>query len=249
MCAICRPSFTVLLPALILMDLFSTDSDKWKRILIYVLTSAIGGGLVAIIQYSYTGKWFEYLSVQSVWDNSLRIPLLPLRSWGSQSTIMLDGVALLVGSASGIYFVITLFQKRLQNMAMIVRLSLAYLAGMTLIVILFRGGSLFSLNRFIFCSPFFFIVATYYLKYLRVNTKTIIVSFFLLVCYWLLFNSFVHIQTFLKYGFLSLVLLLPLLAVHKNQHVRNWSLPFLVAILFWVQLYFCYKYLMGDWVG
>lgn len=248
---LCRPSFTVLLPALILMELFSqVPTGKWKRILIYFIVTVVGSFFVAWIQYAYTGKWFEYFFVQTVWDNYLSIPTLPLRSWGYEAVIMLDGIALLVGAISGIVLLISIIKRKTAELSAVLKLSLAYLGGMSLIVLLFRGGSLFSLNRFLFCSPFFFIVvSTFFRNEMRVKTKTILVVFFLLLCYWLLFGSYVHIQTFLRYGAFSLTLLLILLIKHVHFSVRNWAYYLLSASLFFVQLFFIYKYLTGNWVG
>lgn len=251
LCAVSRPAFTVLLPALILMECFSQNPDgNWKRILIHVLVTFTGGLIVALVQHFYTGKWFEYFSIQSVWDNSLRVPSLPLRSWGSQSTIMLDGIALLITAASGIVFIFLVIKNRIREVPDILKVSLAYLAGMGLIVLLFRGGSLFSLNRFVFCSPFFFVVAVAFLRgAFRLSTMHIVLVFFLLVCYWLLFGSYVHIQTFLKYAALSLVCLAGLLAKHRQVKTRNVGFSLFVSVLFAAQILFIIRYLDGDWVG
>lgn len=248
---ICRPSFTVLLPALILIELFSqVPTGKWKRISIYCIVTVVGSFFVAWIQYVYTGKWFEYFSVQTVWDNHLSIPTLPLRSWGYEAVIMLDGVALLVGAISGIVLLISIMKRKTAELSDVLKLSLAYLGGMSLIVLLFRGGSLFSLNRFIFCCPFFFIVVgAFFRREIRVKTKMILVVFFLLLCYWLLFGSYVHIQTFLRYGALSMALLLVLLIKHPHHSVRNSAFCILYFGLLFVQLFFIYKYLTGNWVG
>ncbi len=251
LCAVSRPAFTVLLPALILMEFFSQNpGSRWKRILVHVLVTFTGGMIVALIQYSYTGKWFEYFSIQSVWDNSLRIPALPLRSWGSQSAIMLDGIALLITAASGIFFIFLVVKNKIREVPDILKVSLAYLAGMGLIVLLFRGGSLFSLNRFVFCSPFFFVVAVAFLRAaFRLSTMHIVLVFFLLVCYWLLFGSYVHIQTFFKYGALSLVCLAGLLVKHRQVKARNVGFSLFICVLFAVQMLFVIRYLHGDWVG
>lgn len=251
LCSICRPSFTVLLPALLVMELFSSDySGKWKRMLIYLVAVMIGGGLVGIIQYVYTGRWFEYFNIQSVWDNELRIPVLPLRSWGAQEVIMLDGAALLIGGISGVILLTAVLKRKASEIPDVLKLSLAYLGGMSLVVLLFRGGSLFSLNRFLFCSPFFFIViGAFWRSRLCISGKTILFLFFLLLCYWLLFASYVHIQTFLKYAALSLGCLLLFCLKHRNDFVRNRSFYLLSVCLFCIQLIFLFKYLDGDWVG
>jgi hypothetical protein len=250
-CVICRPSFTVLFPALILMELFSQNpKGKWKRVLIYFLVILIGSFIVALIQYVGTGKWFEYFSVQSVWDNELRIPTLPLRSWGYEAVIMLDGVALLIGVVSGLVLLQSMITGKTTDMSDVLKLSLAYLGGMSLLVLFFRGGSLFSLNRFIFCSPFFFIVVgTFFKDKMTLKTKTILMIVFVLLCYWLLFGSYVHIQTFLRYGVLSIGLSLVLLIKHTRLSVRKVGFFILCICLFSVQLFFVYKYLTGNWVG
>ena len=251
LCVICRPSCTVLFPALLLMELFSKNpSGKWKRVLIYFTVTLTGSFFVAWIQFTDTGKWFEYFSVQSVWGNYLGIPTLPLRSWGYEAVIMLDGAALLTGVISGVVLLVSIVKRKVTELPDVLKLSLAYLGGMSLIVLLFRGGSLFSLNRFIFCSPFFFIVVgAFFRSEITVRTKTMLIVFFFLLCYWLLFGSYVHIQTFLRYGIFSLTLLPVLLIKHTRLSVRNWAFYILSAGLFFVQLFFVFKYLTGNWVG
>lgn len=251
LCSVSRPSFTVILPALVLMELFSDHAGgKWKRIGAYIIVTALGGLIVAVIQYADTGKWFEYFSVQSVWDNALRFPSLPLRSWNSQSVIMLDGIALLIGAVSGVVLLVAMIRKKAEEMPDILKLSLAYLAGMALIVLFFRGGSLFSLNRFIFCSPFFFVaVVAFWRSSYRFSTAQLVMIFFTLIVYWLLFNSFVHIQTFLKYAAVSAACLCMVLPKHKHMVTATVGYYLLVVVLFSVQIIFLFRYLNGDWVG
>lgn len=251
LCTLSRPSFTVLLPALVLMEFFSSNPvGRWKRMMSYVVVSGIGIVIVGVMQYIDTGRWFEFFSVQSEWDNALRIPTLPLRSWSTLNIVMLDGVALLIGGISGLVFLIALIKKKAGEMPDILKLSLAYLGGMSLLVLLFRGGSLFSLNRFLFCSPFFFIVIqAFWRSKIRYSTKVIAIIFVALLCYWLLFGSYVHIQTFLKYGALALFCTLFILVKHTSEVISKLSFYLMIFGLFFIQLFFVYTYLNGSWVG
>ncbi len=214
LCTLARPSFTVLLPALIIMEWLSeaTIRKKASQIGLYILASGLGIVLVGVSQYYDTGQWFQFFSVQADWGNHLQVPSFPLRSWGGNMITRLDGVALLFGMGAGITLLLFLVKKEIRHKKKLspeVLLSLAYLGGITLSVLLFRGGSLFSLNRFVFASPFILVAMNYYLKQsFQFSIKQLGIILFALVLYWLSFGSYVHIQAFLKFFAVSVYVLL-----------------------------------------
>jgi len=64
--------------------------------------------------------------------------------------------------------------------------SLCYLAGITFIVLIFRGGNLFSLNRFVFAVPFIIVVADCYFKRkISFSKKQLMFTFIIILSFWL----------------------------------------------------------------
>ena len=121
-------------------------------------------------------------------------------------------------------------------------------------VLIFRGGSLFSLNRFVFAVPFIFLVVKYYLDgSFNFSSKQILFIFILFLFYWLLFGSYVHIQAFLKYVLISIYLLLFFLIKIRNKKWSRFYLISFISINFIFQFYFFIHFLMSKgsqgWIG
>ena len=258
-CTLSRPSFTVLIPSLILLELLTYKNFTFfvKRFLSYFSVCLVAILIVAYVQYLSTGKWFEFFSVQQGWGNELQVPSFPLTSWGGNMIVRLDGVAFVFGILSGVLLLLNLLKVKLVSKLRLpneVLLSLSYLGGITLIVLLFRGGSLFSLNRFVFAAPFILIVVNYYLnKDFYFSKKQIFILFISLILYWLFFGSYVHIQAFLKYTLVSIYLLLFFLIKLENRKWNQFYIISFISINFFFQVYFFIHFLMSKgsegWVG
>lgn len=252
LCTLARPSFTILIPALFMMEFLGNENRKQIVIkcLLYCAVSALGIGVVGCIQYQQTGEWFQFFAVQKEWGNYLQIPQFPLRSWGGNMIVRLDGVALLFGASAGILLLLFLFRSKLLQSIHLpkeVILSLAYIAGITASVFLFRGGSLFSLNRFVFAAPFIMIVVNYYLNSdFSFSNKQLGIALFALVLYWLSFASYVHIQAFLKFFAVSLYVLLVLGMKSNIAIVRKTSVFALILINFIFLLVFYIHFLSTE---
>ncbi|MGB0883924.1 MAG: hypothetical protein ACPG4W_05190 [Flavobacteriales bacterium] len=247
-----RPSVSILLPALFIVEFFSSSSIKTKLIksLAYSLTSLFGLFLVGWIQYLDTNEWFKFFEIQKLWGNTLQVPKLPLRSWGGGFMAKIDGIALLIGSISG-FILIFYIKKYVTNRIAVPKVlifSLAYLGGMTLAVLLFRGGSLFSLNRFLFCSPCILVLLYYFQKstYL-IDYKKIMIHFLMLSLFWLLFHSYIHIIVFIQYGLASIYVLL-LLSL-KHCALKTYSIWLLIIINFGFQFLLFSRFINKFWVA
>src|ERR1035437_469568 len=250
-----RPAFTIFIPALIIAELLCEKIDKklFLRILMYIVTTLLGLLLVGLIQHYYTGKWFEFFEVQKGWGNKLQMPSFPLTSWAGGLIVRLDGAALLFGTVAGIimclYILKAKFMQRI-TMPKEVVFSLCYLAGISLTVLFFRGGSLFSLNRFVFVVPFIIIAANFYLtQKITFSNKQMIIAFVLINIFWLSFGSYVHIQEFLKFFALSLYLFLLILFKSYKSIIQKTSLILLIIINTIFQFVFLIRFLNGNWVG
>ncbi len=255
LCTLSRPAFTVLIPAIIISELLCETANLklYLRLGSYVAVVLLGVLVVGLVQYHYTGEWFEFFNAQKGWGNKLQMPGLPLTSWGGGLIVRLDGAAMLFGTTAGIVLVLKIFKVKFLDQIDFpkeVIFSLGYLAGMTLIVLFFRGGSLFSLNRFVFAAPFI-IVATNFFFSLRsdLNNKRMLVAFLLIFCYCLLLGSYVHIVALLKFLLLSLYLFLVLGIKSINQVVSRISMILLTGINFFFQIFFYIRFLQGGWIG
>ena len=250
-----RPAFTIFIPAIIIAELLSETINKKMlyRIALYLLTTLVGLLLVGIIQHHYTGIWFNFFAVQQGWGNKLQVPVLPFTSWAGGLIVRLDGAAMLVGVVAGIIMCTYIFKAKYIRQLIIpkeVIFSLCYIAGITLSVVLFRGGSLFSLNRFVFAVPFIIVAANFYMNQtIAFSIRQLIIGFVLIFTFWLLFGSYVHIQTLLKYLLLSVYLLLLVATKAKNKAVSKVSLLLFITINIVFQLTFFIRFLTGEWVG
>lgn len=253
-CCLTRPSFTILLPALIITVLLQSTSwkVKVKEIAIYFGVASLGILVVGLIQYFYSHEWFQFFSVQKGWGNELQVPKLPLASWGGGFNVRLDGFAFLFCVLVGFSFLYYLIKRTKYSWKISNELtfSISYLIGIALIVLLFRGGSLFSLNRFVFATPFFLLVLHAWLNYKKVfSVKQLILIFVGILLFWFLFGSQVHIQAFLKFVALSCYFfLLFLIKSEKTAWKTSWMWIFIgVNFVFQIMLYS--RFLSKFWVG
>jgi hypothetical protein len=249
-----RPAFTVFIPAFIITELMhSTSLKSILRIDVCLLISAVGLFIVGAIQYADTGEWFQFFSVQKEWGNELQVPKLPLTSWAGSFIVKTDGFALLIGALAGGYLASLLLKLKWIKTELPGRdvlFSLAYLGGISLTVLLFRGGSLFSLNRFILATPFIVVALHYWLNQeVFLTNKELIITYVSIFLFWLLLGSYVHIQELLKYALLSFYALFIFSLKSNFPLVRKYSLILLIALNFIFQVTFYVRFLSGLWVG
>ena len=251
---LCRPAFTVFIPALIIMQLLNRNKEKISLTIgFYLLVSILGIISVGIIQFYDSGEWFKFFSEQKNWGNHLQIPKLPLTSWAGGFIVRTDGFAFLIGVLSGSFLTALILKLKWVKDAVLpkeVIFSLAYLGGITIAVLLFRGGSLFSLNRFVFATPFIIVVLNYWIKQqFNLKIKKLLLIFGLIFIFWFLFGSYVHIQQILKFGLLSVYATLIFALKSDKETIRKHSLILLIIINFSFQIIFYIRFLNGNWVG
>jgi hypothetical protein len=114
-----------------------------------------------------------------------------------------------------------------------------------------RGGNLTSMNRFVFCSPYFILVL-YYLENNFVFSKEIkssLILFIALILFSFLFKSYVHIEPFMKYAFGAIIITLYLSKSHVIQKSINFEKSILLGALVILQFIVFNKFLHGEWIG
>lgn len=249
-----RPAFTIFIPGLIITEYICNEKDKkLLRIALYILTALIAVAIVGIIQHNETGEWFKFFSAQKEWDNRLRFPKFPLTSWSGYFVLRLDGFALFIGLASGITLLFQILKiKRFQvpTMPAEVIFSLAYLGGITLSVLMFREGSLFSLNRFVFACPFIMVLMNFWLKQnFTFQPKQLYIIFTFLFLFWLLLGSYVHIRELLKFALLSVYILLIFVLKFHKVNFQKLGFWIFICLNFIFQLILYIRFLENKWVG
>lgn len=253
-CTLSRPAFTAVLPSLLLAISLSSMVKRRKIIFIAssILVSAACLVCVAFIQQLETGSWLGFYTAQQGYGNTLKIPNLPLTSWGGGPIVRLDSVALLVGGicASILTFAFYRFDKGswMKSRPELV-MSAGYMAAVSAIALFLRGGELYSLNRFVFATPFLFILLNEIPKQAKLFQRSTYwwIALGLLV-YTLFFGSYVHIQTFSTWVGLVIYLSLHLyLLTTKREHVI--ARAFILVFAFGIQLYLIDRYLHGVWVA
>lgn len=254
LCVVTRPSFTVLAPALFFTFWLTMDTlkEKIKHCLGLSLIVILGILSVLTVQYFYNHSAENYFTIQKGWGNFLQLPHLPLTSWAGGFNVRLDGVAFLFSLLTGVLLLLTIKRMKVQKLPFPSEFifSAFYIVGIGLLVLLFRGGSLFSLNRFVFATPFVLIVLIHWMQ-LKINftiNKIVFIGIGILL-FWLLFGSYVHIQVLLKFLLLTLYMVLIFLIKHQNQSIQRYSMIGLIAINGVFQLLLFVRFLSNTWVG
>jgi hypothetical protein len=254
LCVVTRPSFTVLAPALFITFWLTLDSLKERIKHCFSASIVVSLGILSVlaVQYFYNHSAENYFSIQKGWGNFLQLPHLPLTSWAGGFIVRLDGVAFLFAVLSGLLLLVTFMRKKKQKHPLSPEFvfSALYIVGIGLLVLLFRGGSLFSLNRFVFATPFVLIVLYYWLEYkINLTSKQILLIGIGIFLFWLLFGSYVHIQVLLKFLLLTLYMVLLFIIKHHNQSIQRYWLIGLIAINGIFQLLLFVRFLSNSWVG
>lgn len=254
LCGITRPTATVFIPAILLTVFLSNDFGvrKTKIFLTYSLFALAGLGISLLIQHSDTGNWFAFFDAQKGWGNELRIPKLPFSSWAGGKIVRLDAGALLVGFFS-LGFILKMFllklKQKIYEISSEIIFSISCLAGIALLILFFRGGSFFSLNRFVYATPFFTVALTYFCRNYSFTYKQIGIFFLSSSLFWLLFGSFVHIQYLLKFELLSLFLTTYFLLNNRDERLKKAARFVVIAINSILLVYFYYRFISNEWVG
>ena len=249
-----RPVATIFIPAFIILYFLSSPKTKSELIHTFkmILFTLAVLFLVFFLQYLQTGEWFLFFKVQHNWGNYFRLPVFPLNSWAGGFIVRLDALAFLTGIASGIYILYLILKKiksgqQHTNQAFI--FSACYLSLMAVLVLFTRGGMFNSLNRYIFCTAFFMVALNELLASKVFSGKNVLLIFITSGIFWLLFGSYGHIQTLLKFMFLTLYLMLLFCTTSENRKLSNAGYYGVVACNLLFMLIFFNRYFAGEWVG
>jgi hypothetical protein len=264
-CCLIRPVYLIFIPAIIFIELVSSDniSKKIIRIITFTFISIAAFLIVAYIQWMQTGIWFAHLKAQSMyWDHGFHIPHFPLSTWVGPRTIWLDGTAFWLGLLSiGLCLFILFARIKINELSKPLLFSLAYLSGVTLFVLFFNGyndrgsTSLLSLNRYFFATPFFFIAFQKFMHLPQLSVKNYVAIVASLIFVWLLFGAYTeidwfnHLKTIIYFSLLTVTVFGCVLVLNHPWFLKRnvWVLLYVSNCL--LQTYLLFRFLSGEWVG
>lgn len=248
-----RPTTFIFVPAILGCWFFATHSLKEGLVKSILPVSFLLLGLFSTvyIHFIYTKEWFIFFEAQKLWQNHLHVPRLPLRSWGGDGSTRYDGSSLALAFCCGYYLFILLIKKIKHNHMVPKDLSFAllYIIGTALVVLLYRDGNLYSLNRFIYATPFIVAVLHYFFETYTFTWKHVWIVLIFTELFWLLFNSYNHIHNFLLFTTVSFYFSLLLLTKHPNKVVSTLCISLLIVINCIGLIKLFYRYLNGGWIG
>ncbi len=174
--SVSRSSVTILLMALCCTELYFFLQHRNLKHAInslfqHAMPLLIGMSAVSLIQLTWgSGSLFKFLEVQRYWGFQLGVPGR-LRDWSHEQFGINLSVLILLIPLSLAYLLRNTMRSLFSPVSVTINpqikeshkeylfvLSMAYLNGMALAILLFRGGSLNGISRFVLCSPFFYIV-------------------------------------------------------------------------------------------
>ena len=265
-----RSVSVIFIPILVFTFFSNSFRNNYKKQILYflalALTSLIILYLVKDFKEAAVGATYTITQVQSAWGKALAFPKLPLTSWDGSRLIWLDGLALLIGLIS-IYKCFQVLIARLKVKFLYDKptvFSFSYLVIVTLITLFYSqiqestGTSIFSLNRYVFATPFFSVFLIYVFRKINFDRNTIGLFFLVLVLCWAAFwNSVFHSeagstlhrirQTLYYFGLPGLYAFLFLPLRKTLKYKLYWMPVYLTGVV--LQIYLFNQYLHQVWIG
>ncbi|HSZ72827.1 MAG TPA: hypothetical protein VK750_09120 [Cytophagaceae bacterium] len=259
-----RPTATILVPAVFIVAFILIWQQQYTLKFIFIrlllpmlLAIALGLSIVNGIQYYDTGVWWAMIKAQTCWDHGIHAFSFPILSWSEDYIHRYDGMMmdliLVIATGIIIWFIQLLLGKKSNRHSPIdipFLFSSLYIAGVGFSILLFQKDT-HSINRYLQCTPFFFVfLATLLVEIKRYNIKYLISIFLLLLFFSAPFGAFNHIQTLLWY-LLSITIILLLLTTFywtiSTLQKISFVITYLVLTAF--QAFLLLTFLNGSWVG
>jgi hypothetical protein len=221
---ITRSAAIIFLPAIIFTELINCNvkkeriADTIRNISMYFSVILLSLLVVAFIQWTQTGKWFYFIKAQKYWDNTIRLPALPLTTTNPHRQLWLDGSALILGIFALIQSIIIFYKWIYLKFNFIVNkafaFSLVYLSLVTLFTLFTHTKdnigrtSIYSQNRFIFATPFFIVFILHYIRDKTLRNKDLLTIIPVIVLISISFGAFNLLINFDKYLLFNILLML-----------------------------------------
>jgi hypothetical protein len=217
-----------LIPALLLMVLLSNKRALWRTAIRHFMTQyvapiALGLFVFTYVQYLYTGVWFAYFKAQAgAWMRVFSVPILPFDG-GPPDTMLFNALAIfvcLLATIYGVYFIFN-WLKNNKTYEKGLLFSIGYLT-ITLLLALFFSPRWDTVKtivigafRYALFTPFLFRFFIFILEEVSYSWKHYVFAFLIANIVWLSFGSYAHIQTFLLFTGMTIMVLLYMLSTRK----------------------------------
>lgn len=267
-----RSASLIFIPILLFSKLYNYQSGAnnkklIRETLLLILSAIISTLLSQYIQYLESGEFFTIFQAQTEWGRYFGLPVFYLTTWDEARLIWLDGLAFFTGMVSFVLCVI-LFAKKLihkrKNISSAYLFSVSYLALVTIVTLFYSGEdatggtSLYSLNRFIFSTPFFMVFLIVLLKRNRWIKPVVFPFLAISIITWLLFNAnghlhylekfaLPHLKTQIYFGLILLYSSLYILITDRTYKTHLWSGLYVFNVF--LQIYLFNSFLNGVWIG
>lgn len=254
-CGLCRSVSTIFLPAFLVMALLSYRGQQARlarHYLLYALVSLLVLFLVFFIHWYQTGQFFAFYKTQAFWYARFHIPGIPFSTWQPRDNGYVDQFVLLLAFLTvlylGYYFVRTI-RSRVQGIAPATLMALLYIGGTAMLMLMTKGGGFNSINRYILCTPFFYLFLRQ-VQTFRFTTPVIIFILLFGVVYYLVGW---HAAVSLSGMLISLSVLVGMCALawlirKDTRYTGLLTVLFIIAALY-VQAIFWSRFVSGIWVG
>lgn len=267
-----RSASMVFIPVLIFISIvqYRVRGDKqffWMNFCWYLSAAIIATLLVQWVQYLHTGKFFILFEAQAQWGRVLSWPSLPLTTWGGGDLLWLDGLAFLAGVLAAMVCLLLLIRKWNKPMSSLSPAWLfasGYIAMVTLAAVLFSGKdphgntSIYSLNRFVFATPYFMVFLFFGGRYLCWDNSRSLAFLGVCVAVFLMMGAYSYLpelsdfpipvfKTKIYFGLMLLYALLWYKVASGNGNGKYWIPLYLLNVM--VQLLLFHRFLLGHWIG
>ncbi len=211
-----RPAIVILLLSFVLVELYYLIQSKnilnfLKSLLKNTFPIIVGTLIVGLIQLKYnSGNIFAFFKAQSAWDKKLRIPH-NISDWSHEGFSMNIAVIFFIVIPILAFLILYALKNKNNKTKEILKneyiklLSLVFLIGTSLSILLYQNGNLHGLHRYIICSPFFFILLfTSFQDIVKIKIEIrmfFILSFFLIGIFCLSFIPYSTYWNFSDFGF------------------------------------------------
>lgn len=261
-----RPTIFLLLPAIIFSEVISRKDfgSSVKQILLSIAPMIAGTVLsFYIVGYNSSNFWAYPESQVNNWHHSFNLPSLPFTTWRGYRIIWLDAFALFVVVLSFIFSLYKAFLflvKKIRDKDRNLIVSIGYLSMILIYVTFFHPKeqitgqtSLLSINRYVFCTPFFFYVFYRFFntqnKGIGIKLIVIFSSILTIVLIGFPFYPVMGLSSLYSMVFFISVLLFLVCQVSPAFYHKKWIYVLLYLLNISLQVYLFQSFLKGNWIG
>ncbi|MCR5887954.1 hypothetical protein LRS06_09210 [Hymenobacter sp. J193] len=226
-CGLTRSASTMFTPALLFMVAMWAMQPGQRGTALRWGAAGLGAlllsiGLVAAVQWYQTGEPFGFILAQKHWGHTMKRPNFPFTDPSGTDVLWLDALALWLGlAAAGVCTWLTWrwlqcwrTGRAMPPLPPELIFALGYCVGVTLFILLYQGGSLWNIGRYIFATPFLVVILAHWVaqpawpwrRYALVAAATMLL-WQLFGVYSLNFDSFSTGQGIWYFGLTTLYLL------------------------------------------